>query len=475
MKKRNKKITALILFMITLCFSCYLLYKIHKLSIIPIKYFIVGIVFLLLINIISFYYLRAKSKLGKMIGCLLSVFLITITIVGCRYINETNKFLNNLFNNKIKEITTYNIIVLKNSYYEDIYKLDKKKLGYNIEDKNKKEALLTINELISIESTNYEDIYELYNDLLNKKVEAILIDQAYIDILLDEDKELEEKIKVIYHFGIETILQREEKNIKELKSLNIYISGSDSRAYKIYNKSRSDVNMILTINPNTREILMTSIPRDYYVQVHGQNGLKDKLTHAGIYGLETSKATLEDLFAIEIDYSVKINFNAVVEIVDLVDGIDIYSDRTSNSFHKKGWIVNEGWNHMDGEKALAYARERYAYKEGDRHRIQNQQQVLEAVMKKIMSDKKILLKYDEVLDSLNNLYETTIPKELITLFVRDQLDTMPNWEFTTIRVSGSDASLPTYTAPNNKRYVMIPYEKDIKIAYDRITKVIEAE
>jgi LCP family protein required for cell wall assembly len=230
--------------------------------------------------------------------------------------------------------------------------------------------------------------------------------------------------------------------------------------------------MILTINPYSKDILITSIPRDYYVQVHNQTGLKDKLTHAGIYGLDISEKTIEDLFDIEIDYSVKINFNAVTEIVDLVGGIDVYSDITFNSYHKKGWVVKKGWNHMDGSKALAYSRERYAYASGDRHRIQNQSQVLEAVLKKIMTNKKLLLQYDELLTSLSNLYRTTIPKEVVTLYVKEQLKDMSTWNFNTIRVNGSNASLPTYTAPKSKRYVMIPYEEDIKNAHEEISKNI---
>ena len=140
-----------------------------------------------------------------------------------------------------------------------------------------------------------------------------------------------------------------------------------------------------------------------------------------------------------------------------------------------GWIVQKGMNEMDGKKALAYARERYAYASGDRHRIRNQQQVLEAVLKKALSNKSLLLKYDELLNSLGNLYRTDIPREVITAFVKEQLDTMPTWTFTSQWVDGKGASLNTHTAPKYKRYVMIPYEDDVKEAGDKIRELINKE
>ena len=167
---------------------------------------------------------------------------------------------------------------------------------------------------------------------------------------------------------------------------------------------------------------MTSFPRDYYVSIHNHKGLKDKLTHCGIYGLEISKQTIEDLLNIKIDYSIKINFNGVIKIVDIVDGVDIYSDQTFYTWVIPEWQVQKGMNHMNGEQALAYARERHAYASGDRHRISNQQQVLEAVLKKAMTNKRLLISHDDLLTSLNNLYYTDIPKELITLLVKEQLN-----------------------------------------------------
>lgn len=461
------------LIIINLIISIILVFGISKLDILPLKYFILIILVLLITNILIGIALFLKNKIIKVIGILFSIILIIISIIGINYINETNHFLDTSFNNNIIEKSTYNVLVLKNSKINSIEQLADKKLGYL---KDGKKSIEKLNDKVITDSTEYEDLYELYENLLNGKLESIMIDEAYIDVLEDDYEDINDEVKIIYSFDVETVIEKKQENKDELvRPINIYISGSDSRSENISNKSRSDVNMLVTINPNTHEILLTSIPRDYYVQVHGQTGLKDKLTHAGIYGIEISTKTVEDLFDIEIDYSIKVGMNAVTEIVDLVGGIEVYSDITFNSYHYKGWVVKKGMNKMDGKKALAYARERYAYASGDRHRIQNQQQVLEAVMKKVLADKSILLKYDELLNSLGNLYRTDIPREVITAFVKEQLDTMPTWTFKTQWVDGEGASRNTHTAPVYKRYVMIPYEEDIKKASTKIKECLKGK
>ena len=429
-----------------------------------------GILVLIILNAFIAILLLLRKYIFRIIGILLSIVLIAISGIGITYLEETNKFLSNSFNNNTIEISSYNLLVLKDSKYENINDIEKQKVGYLV---GETKSLDKFKEAITTENVEYTDIFLLYEELINKKVEAILIDQAYMDVLADEHEDIDSVVKVLYTFDLETIIEKKSDEPEELlRPINIYISGSDSRANTISNKSRSDVNMLVTINPNTNEILLTSVPRDYYVQVHGQTGLKDKLTHAGIYGLDTSAKTMGDLFDVEVDYSVKVGFNAVEEVVDIVGGVDIYSDITFNSYHIPGWVVKQGMNHFNGKQALAYSRERYAYASGDRHRIQNQQQVLEAVLKKVLSNKTILLKYDELLASLGNLYRTDIPKEVITEFVKDQLNNMDKWTFETQWVDGKGASLPTYTAPQYKRYVMIPYEEDVEEASNKIKEVL---
>lgn len=460
------------LILIDIIVSILLVLDIHKLSILPTKYFSLVIIILVVINLISIGLLLLKNNIVRALGIILSILLVSLSVVGLNYTGDTNKFLNSAFNNNIIETSTYNVIVLKESEHNKLENLDKLKLGYLKDEQN---PIKKLNDLVSTESTEYEDLYELYDLLISKDLDCLLLNEAYLDVLAEKYQDIDSKIKIIYSFDIETEIEKEPtpvKNGKVLRPINIYISGSDSRSESIVNKSRSDVNMIVTINPNTHKILLTSIPRDYFVQTHGQTGLKDKLTHTGIYGLETTTKTVEDLFDIKIDYSVKVGMNAVVEVVDLVGGIDVYSDITFNSFHIPGWVVPKGTNHFNGKQALAYSRERYAYSGGDRHRIQNQQQVLEAVLNKVLSDKSILLKYDELLTSLSNLYRTDIPREVITSFVKNQLDTMSSWEFETQWVNGEGKYTTTHISPKTKLYVMVPFEEDVTKASKKIKSIL---
>lgn len=466
-KKQPTKKIYYIIYLITLLISIYLIYTIYKLNLIPNKYLIIFTSIIAILNIIALIIYK-KNRL-KFIAILLDIILLSISFIGIKYGTETINFLNNAFNNNKIERTTYDIVVLKKSKYQELKTIAN--IGYLNEEKE--ELNQKIKELNKV-NTNYDDIYTMYEALLNNKIHAIILNDSYIDVLKEDYEDIEDKIEIIDTFIIETKIEEQEV-IKKLKPINIYLSGSDSRSSEIVDKSRSDVNMIITINPETHKILITTIPRDYYVMVHGQTGLKDKLTHAGIYGLDTSRKTVEDLFDIKIDYSIKIGFNSVVELVDLVGGVDIDSDTEFDSYHMKGWHVKKGINHMDGKKALAYARERYAYRTGDRHRIQNQEQVLEAVLKKLSKSKTLLTKYEKILDSISKFYKTTIPKEYITLLIKDQLTNMEEWEIENMTVSGSDLVTNTHTSPKLKRYVMVPYEKDVKKVTERINEILDEE
>ena len=397
---------------ISILLSIILIISIINLNIIPNKYLILITSIEILLLLLGIILNINKNKILKIIGIILLIITIIINSIGLYYINHTNKFIKHSFNNNIVEMNKYNVIVLKESNYNNIEEI-KSEIGYLKQDINYKEQL-------NKELKEYNSIYELYEDLLNKKIESIILEDTYIELLKDDYKDIEEKIKIIYSFDITNEIKKQEETT-ELNPINIYISGSDSRSGRIESKTRTDVNMIVTINPHTNKILLTSIPRDYYVRLHGTTGYKDKFTHSGIYGIEMSKTTLEDLFNIKIDYTIKVGFQSVIQIVDLIGGIDIESDQTFTTHCKDGGAertyVTKGINHFTGPQALSYARERYAYQTGDNHRILNQQQVLEAIISKIAKNKSLILKYNELLDTLNNLYKTDIPESLIKIYI----------------------------------------------------------
>ena len=464
-----------ILPIITLIITILTIISVLKLNILPNKYLILLIIVELILFLLSLIQIL-KNKTLKVIGIIISIISILINIIGLYYINNTNKFIKRGFNNNNVEINAYNIAVLNTSEYEKIEDLNNKKIGYLKNELDKNQYLDEVTNKIKINTKEYNSIYTLYEDLVNKNIESILLDSSYIELLEDDYKDIYEKIKIIYSYDIKKEIEK-KKEETELKPINIYISGSDSRSGYIETKTRTDVNMIMTINPNTREILLTSIPRDYYVRLHNTTGYKDKLTHSGIYGIEMSKSTIEDLFGIEIDYTIKVGFNSVINIVDLLGGIDIYSDQSLLTHCGDGGAVKtyvvEGMNHFNGAQALSYARERYAYKEGDSHRIKNQQQVLEAILTKAIKNKETVLKYDELLNSLSNLYRTDIPESLIKQYIKNQLENNTAWKIEKQVVTGYGTMDITYSMPGRNLYVMIPDMNSVHEATKNINKIKE--
>lgn len=464
-----KNILKIILSILTIILSIICIFTIKGLNMLPNKSFIIFVSIMILFNLIGLL-LYTKKKWLNIIGFVISIITIIISIIGYYYGSETIDYLKHSFNNDSVEISEYGLYVLKKNNFE---LNDIKNFGY-LNDESAEKAVKELKSRTNAEELYYDDMYTLSSDLKDNKINSMLLDKTYYNMLLDENEISEDDIKLIYSFNIEVKKKVTKQSVDTLKPFNIFLSGSDARSNYIASKTRSDVNMIISVDPKKKTILLTSIPRDYYVSVYGKTGLKDKLTHAGIYGIDTSVKTVENLFDINIDYYIKVGFSSVIEVVNLIDGIDIESDKAFISHCGDGGAiktnVKKGMNHFKGGQALSYARERYAYSLGDRHRILNQQQVLEAVINKVATDKSILLKYDKLLKSLSKLYKTNIPSELISLLVKNQLEDMSSYKIERQSVSGSDASMNTYTAPSKKRYVMIPYEKDVKRASKNIKK-----
>lgn len=464
-----KNILKIVLSVLSLILSLVCIFTIKGLNILPVKYFTIFVSFIVVLNLVGLI-IYTKKKWINIVGIFICLITIFISIIGFYYGSETVEYLRNAFNNDSVELSEYGLYVLKSNNYN---LNDINEFGY-LNDDNKDQSIKELKNRINAKEVSYDDMYTLASDLKENKVNSMLLDKTYYNMLIDEKEISEDEVNLLYSFNVEVKKQIKKETVEDLKPFNVFLSGSDARSNYIATKTRSDVNMIISVDPKRKKILLTSIPRDYYVDVYGKTGLKDKLTHAGIYGIDTSVKTVENLFDINIDYYVKVGFSSVIEVVDLLGGIDIESDKSFTSHCGDGGAIKtkviKGMNHFNGGQALSYARERYAYALGDRHRILNQQQVLEAVISKITTDKAILLKYDKLLSSLSKLYKTNIPSELISLLVKYQLEDMSGYKIERQSVSGSDASMNTYTAPSKKRYVMIPYEKDVKRASENIKK-----
>ena len=457
--------------------SFFVIYYIKKLNILDIKYlFIFAGVVTLLCALNLFKLLRKKtSKPSRIIFGIFSLLLIIIYGFICRYSSSTIDFVKKATKLKI-ETVNYSVLVLKDTDYKDILDLTDKKIGFLSTDNNLNDSVKVLKNKFKFENVDYEDIGTLLGELYNNELNAISINDAYISLLEESNNEFVKNYKVIYTYQVSVKVKDNKVNKVDFTKdpFIVYISGTDSRG-TVSDVSRSDVNIIAVINPTTHKILLVSTPRDYYVQLHGTTGIKDKLTHAGVYGIDMSKNTMEDLLDINIDNVVKVSFRTVVNLVDTIDGIDINSDTeftaTSELTRNKCYYV-EGNNHLNGDCALRYARERKTYTTGDRHRGQNQQQVITAIVEK-MTNPKYLIRYNQILKNIDGTIETDINYEQITELAKYELTNLSKWSVESISLDGEGAMLPTYSMGYNlPLYVMIPNEETVNNAKNKINEYL---
>ena len=466
LKSINKIVYALSLFS-----AFILLIMLMLLDILPNTY--LAIIFIVLLSIYVLFGLLSW-KLKKRVGLCSLIILESILGVSTFFIGdkmyETNNFLEAL--NKIeKENIIYYVMVNKNSTNHKINDIMGKEVGTYLEnDKNREQVLEKLNKKVEIYEKKYNDLSTLGNELLQNKIDAILVSGFYKE-RLEEQKEFKKSTKVLYKVKI-SLKKKETSNLDITKKpFSIYISGIDTNG-PINTVSRSDVNIVVTVNPNTKEILMSFIPRDYYVNLYGVDGPNDKLTHAGLYGIDMSVATIEDLLNIKIDYYVRVNFDTLVNVVDTIGGVDVYSDMDFKTY--KGYI-KKGYNHLNGEEALAFSRERKYFAEGDRKRGEHQEEVIRAILNKVTSSTVMLTNYSSILKSLNNTFETSIPTSEIKKFVKMQLKDMPKWNITTLNLDGVGSNANTYSIPNESLYVMIPDEKTVQKVQEAIDDLKKAK
>lgn len=257
----------------------------------------------------------------------------------------------------------------------------------------------------------------------------------------------------------------------------VYLSGVDTRG-ELAESARSDVNILAVVNPAAKRAVLINTPRDYYIDLAGTDS-KDKLTHAGLYGVETSMATLGALYGIDVDYYVRINFAGFMSIIDALDGIDVYSDYAFTSVGSPGYYdptdFAEGWNHMDGQAALAFARERHAFASGDVQRGINQMKVIQAMLNKLKSP-ALLLNYSRLMAAVSDCFVTSLSSEQIAALVRMQLSDGAEWEIESFSVTGSNStSTKCYSAKGQKLYVMLPDNAAVGQAQALIQSVLSGE
>lgn len=470
-KKKNKSKMSFMKYLsiFLLIVSVLILVLVYFINVLPIDYFIVLLVLVLLIDLVVIKLLLCKGVIRNVIGVLLSIILIIFMVFGITYELNTIDFLKQLGFNTYKE-ENFNILVLNDSEYNSLKDLNSKIIGHldNNYHVGLDKTIKKIEKEINFDSKILVDINELVDSSINGKVDAIILEDAQISMLKEDNNNLFDKFKILEIFNIETEIKNEKENIDVINdSYNILITGVDTYG-NITKVSRSDVNMVISINPKDNKILLTSIPRDYYVYLSNFSSY-DKLTHAGIYGIETSIMAIEDLLDININYYVKVNFTTLIDIVDLLDGIQVTSKYEFTSID--GYHYNKGINYLNGEEALSFARERTAFSEGDRIRIENQQLVLKAIINKLLSS-KIITNYNDLLKALNNKFLTNMKDEELTKLIKWQIDGMYNWDILNISLNGTDSYQYTYSYQKQLLYVMLPDEESVNNAKEKINSIM---
>ncbi len=471
-QKKPKKFrkTFIALSAVILIVSAILSYFLFKIDVLDSKYLFIGLGALFVIDLLFIFVLNKRFKLWiKIPIVVLSILLIAGEIFGIYNLNATASFVQKVVSAGIKE-EIYNLYVLKESEYESISDLDGKSLGiYDNGSDTLEDALKMLKKKVTFKEENdYDDLEELLNSGIDETNHAIFLSSTFIELINEQFPGMLEKFKLLDKFTIsyEEKIEKSDVDVTSEPFL-VYISGLDTYG-SINTVSRSDVNILMAINPKTSKVVLINTPRDYYVMLHSKKAY-DKLTHAGIYGVEESLTTLEDLYATDIDFYVKVNFSSLEKIVDAIGGITVYS---KYSFSYDGYTFTKGTNYLNGKKALAFSRCRKELPNGDISRGENQEAVIEAIIDKV-STPSIISKYTSILDSLSKSFVTNMSEDDIFKLAKYQLNESPSWSVESMTVNGTGATKTTYSAGKTPLYVMIPDEKTVTEAKNKLAEILE--
>lgn len=470
-----KKLIVWIIALLQLTISVLFGYRLLSMSLLPVKYLVIyGVVVLTVFGITI---LTAHKKISAVLMCVCSIVVSGAMLFGMSALSDVHHTVEEVTGSPEVEKTEMIILVLADREVKEISDLSQFIVGYMTEDQaeNAAPVMEELNRNAGEGITFHEFITftEMVDALYIKTLDAIILNEAYVDILLETEgyNDFSQRTKVIYSHEVSNYIQVIEEKESDLDQFVVYISGID-RFGHVSVKSRSDVNILAVVNTKNRQIQLINTPRDYYVVLPNSGTVKDKLTHAGIYGVENSIGALEMLYDIEIDYYVRLNFSGFEAIIDALGGIDVYSEYDFTVEPIKHYV--KGINHLTGLEALAFARERYAFKEGDHQRGENQMAVITATLNKLMSP-ELLYHYTDILQAVEGMFVTNFSSEDIYTLVNQQLADMRGWNMETYAVTGTGSKQTTYSMPKMKAYVMLPDENSVEEAKEKIKAVLEAQ
>lgn len=485
-RRRNDWIPGAVITIIVIMLSVVFMGLLAMTKMVPTIYMlIIGIVLAVIAAIIWLLVWHTRYT-GRFIGgTVLAVIMIAILAFGGFYINKTRSAISNI-SGETTEVTQMAVYVKSDDAADSVEATAGYTYGIlsSLDRENTDGAVAHLNSEFGteVQTKEYAGLTELADGILNGEVNAMLLNSGYLSVYEDMDgyTDFSTKIKEVGTVDVESTIQSAEEStpIEPITTANggkvytIYLSGIDTRG-EMTAKSRSDVNIIATVNTDTHEILLVSTPRDYFVPLSISGGAPDKLTHAGIYGIDVCMDTLGMLYDIDINYYFRINFGGFVKVIDALGGITVNSDYDFDSKNILGYHFNKGENYVNGEQALIFARERYAFQEGDRQRGKNQMEVIRGVVKKALSP-EILTSYSSILSSLDGCFGTNITYEEIAQILQQQLTNGGDWTIVSYSVDGTGATEKPYSM-SQKAYVMVPDYNTVDKAKSLMEKVRNGE
>lgn len=460
-KKYFGKLIGGLSFIIYLIFAFFL----YRYNILPIKYRVLLLIILPVI-LLCYLYLSSKDKIKKTGNIIFSIILIIISIseiIFISFANSSIKTINEISKKDNSLMTEMSYIVSKDSPYKSLE--DIKEASLSIAETEESE---TIDEVLrkykkefdtDIATNKYIDYLSLGKSLLRGKEEVMLLNEGFRSLIEESEENFSQDTRKIGSVLVEN-KKKESEDDKEVvaqnESFNVYISGIDTYG-SLSNVSRSDVNLVISVNPVKGKVLITTIPRDSYVDIPGKG--MDKLTHAGLFGVDSSIQTIENLLNINIDYYGKVNFTTLTELIDVLGGIDVENPR---AFSAEGYNFVQGTNHLDGRASLVFARDRYHQAEGDFDRGRNHTRIIAAIINKMLRP-EMLLNFNNISQVALKSVNTDMPYEKMIELVNKQIDSGKKWEIQSQSLEGSGTmDLKSALMPEAQLYMMVPSEESVK-------------
>lgn len=495
--KENKvyKVIAILLSIVMIVLMAFFTYQLIKMDILPQNLFIPVILIFVLISLILILWinLMAHGVVSKVFA-MIFVLLYTVSMgIGNFYVYKTDGFMQKVTDHKIGDVkNTVSIIVMDDSNIKDLSSLKGKKVGRlnNVDKVGTNKLLKSVKKKKGsnyFKTKKFDGALSEVEALYNGEIDAMILNESYRGNVtsVEEYEHFSTETRVVYSTSYYTTKKNDSLVVSDITKnpFTILISGNDTTG-DVSELSRSDVNMLVTINPKTSTILLTSMSRDTYVETvcdaDGDTacpeGQMDKITHTGIYGLNTTRQTVEKFYDFKVNYSFRVNFTSVIDVVDALDGIDLNVEEGEQcdlfwANMKPGLPV--GMHHVDGETALAFARERKAYVDGDYQRVRNQQKVMQAIINRAISS-SALVNYTSFINSLESAFETNMTYDEITDLIKYELQAKPDWKFETYQISGLGDELMCASL-GQAASVQVPDLNTVRIAREKIEAVMNGK